>query len=279
MIETLCTWKSVVDDALHEIFDPLHLPGVGKYWHVMLASYLVFYMIKLGSRPVSQMVLPRIYGQFDAKTKQDWDVAVTALIHTVFDSVVIGWYLFEGSLATDRMDGYNETFEFLLAVMQGYYIWDLVICVTSYSVYGLPYLIHAGLGVLGLLILTSRQLQFYAIPYLLPEVSSVFLNIRHLLKYAGKSGSLAYKVNFAVFTVAFVVIRLGYEAYYSYVLAVDVYNGDVGNVYKPFAMYFTALGVTLTCLNVMWFREVLVAAYYTLAKSPKSKTAESKKTQ
>ncbi|KAJ2005625.1 hypothetical protein GGI04_001079 [Coemansia thaxteri] len=272
---------SVLDSAVHAVFDPLHLTGVSMYWKIMALSLLAHFLLLKIMPTLSELLVPRVYGRLSDSDKRGWDICVTSLLHTLFDSAFIIAYLNDPTLNGDKMGGYSEQFEILLSIAQGYYIWDLAICLMDYSSYGLMYLIHGSLGVFGLMVLTSRQLQFYAIPYLLPEVSSVFLNIRHLLKYAGQTSSLLYKVNFALFMLAFIGIRVGFEAFHSYHLAVNVYRGNTDTVFYPFAVYFAILGITLTVLNLIWLRQILNAAYYTLlggsngsGKDSKTKKAE-----
>ncbi|KAJ2032674.1 hypothetical protein IWW57_000088 [Coemansia sp. S610] len=270
-VEGLSALSGRLDSVIKDVFDPMHLSGVGTYWKVMLVSLLVHVAVFWAAPIVTKLVMPRVYGQMSDSDKRSWSVCIVSLLHSVYDSAFIIAFFNDPSLNMDKMGGYNEQFEYLLATAMGYYIWDLSICLSDYSNYGIMYLIHGGLGVFGLFVLTSRQLQFYAIPYLLPELSSVFLNIRHLLKYAGKANSLAYKVNFALFLAAFISIRVGFEAYHSYYLALNVYRGDTGDVFYPFAVYFAILGITLTTLNLIWLRQILNAAYYTFFAGSKKK--------
>ncbi|KAJ2910290.1 hypothetical protein GGI21_001024 [Coemansia aciculifera] len=224
------------------------------------------------------MLMPRMYSRLSDADKRSWCICVLTLLHSALDAAVMLTYINSSALNGDKMDGYDKKFEYFLAIALGYYIWDLSVCLSDYANYGLMYLIHGSLGVFGLLVLTSRQLQFYAIPYLLPELSSVFLNIRHLLKYAGRTDSLIYKVNFVIFVVAFISIRVGFETWHSFHLALNVYHGNTGNAFYPFAVYFAILGITLTTLNFIWLRQILNAAYYTLFAGP-SKPAKDARTQ
>ncbi|KAJ1875641.1 hypothetical protein LPJ55_000453 [Coemansia sp. RSA 990] len=252
------------DPLVHAVFDPLHLPGVGSYWRISLASLLVHIGLLYAFRPISSLLFPRSFKRLSAADQQGWCVAMVAVVHTAFDTWFILKFINHPALNNDKMDGFSAEFEYYLAIALGYYVWDLSTCIYNYANYGVMYLIHGGLGVFGLLILISRQLQFYAIPYLLPELSSIFLNIRHLLKYAGLGQSLVYKVNFAIFFVAYVVIRIGFEAYHSAKLVGYVYHHNIGNVCYPYAVFFAILGITLTVLNTIWLRQIVNAAYYTL---------------
>ncbi|KAJ2780652.1 hypothetical protein GGI15_003464 [Coemansia interrupta] len=206
--------------------------------------------------------------------KRVWKTSMVGLVHAVYDSWFIIKHINDPALNGNRMDGYNPQFELFLALALGYYAWDLTVCISNYKSYGPMYLIHAALGVFGILILTSRHLQFYAIPFLLPEFSSVFLNIRHLLKAAGLSKSFVYKVNFIVFLVAYILIRIGFELYHAINLVAAVYSGNTGNAFYPFAVYFAVLGVTLTALNFIWLKQVLVAASYTLSTKAKKQNVK-----
>ncbi|KAJ1669850.1 hypothetical protein GGF44_001650 [Coemansia sp. RSA 1694] len=265
---------SGLDSAIHAVFDPMHLSGVGSYWRVVIMSLLAHIAIFKAIPVVTNLLVPRVYGPMNAVDKRSWCIFTLTLLHSAFDSAFILAYLNNPALNGDKMSGYNEQFEYFLAIVLGYYIWDLSVCLSDYSNFGLMYLIHGSLGVFGLLILTSRQLQFYAIPYLLPELSSVFLNLRHLLKYAGRTDSLVYKVNFLLFVVAFISIRVGFEAYHSGLLALNVYRGNTGNAFYPFAVYFAILGITLTALNLIWLRQILNAAYFTLFVGSSKKTTD-----
>ncbi|KAJ2855183.1 hypothetical protein J3B02_002298 [Coemansia erecta] len=218
---------------------------------------------------MSKHLVPTVYAKMSKEDKRLWKTSLVGLVHTIYDSWFILKYFNDAALNSNRMDGFNRQFEFYLAFAMGYYAWDLTVCISNFKSYGPMYLIHAALGVFGILVMTSRQLQFYAIPYLLPEMSSVFLNIRHLLKVSGLSNTLAYKINFLLFVVAFIFIRIGFEMYHSALLVVAVFQGNTGKAFYPFAVYFAALGVTLTTLNFIWLKQILVAASYTLGKSKK----------
>ncbi|KAJ1963411.1 hypothetical protein GGI12_002065 [Dipsacomyces acuminosporus] len=267
MLDSVSGWLDQVDAVCHQVFDPMHLSGIGTYWRVVALAIACNFMIVKLSPLISKLLFPKAYGRLGARDKKSWDVCVLGLIHSAFDSAYILAYLFDGGLSQDKMNARNEQFEQLLAVTQGYYIWDLVVCIADFSIYGPMYAIHALLGVIGLFILMSGQLEFYAIPYLIPELSTVFLNIRHLLKHAGYSSTLIYKANFLVFVVTYIAIRVGYENYHSFQLIKAVYAGEVGNAYYPFAVYLSATGIVLMVLNVIWLKQILKAAYYTIFKS------------
>ncbi|KAJ2319396.1 hypothetical protein IWW51_004039 [Coemansia sp. RSA 2702] len=258
---------------VHAVFDPLHLSGVGNYWQLTLASLFAHKLLLKSLPAISAALFPRAYGQLSRTDKQAWCVSLTTLAHSVYDTWFILKFIGHPALNANKMDGFNEEFERYLAIALGYYVWDLSTCLRNFAEYGIMYLIHGGLGVFGLLILTSRQLQFYAIPFLLPELSSIFLHIRHLLKYAGYAHTLVYKVNFIVFTCAYVAIRIGFEAYHSARLVVEVWGRRTGEVFYPFAVFFAILGVTLTTLNVIWLRQIIYSAYYTIYPKTKSKAS------
>ncbi|KAJ2660704.1 hypothetical protein IWW48_002801 [Coemansia sp. RSA 1200] len=256
-----------ISPLVHRIFDTLHLTGVGKYWHIMLVSLAVHHLVSRTLPHLSKLMLPGVYGRLSSQDKRAWSVSVLCLLHCVFDVCFVVAYLGNATLAGDKMSGRNGDLEIYLSITQGYYIWDMVLCIKNYKDYGPMYLVHAALGVYALLILTSGHLQYYSLVYLLPETSSVFLNIRHLLKLAGKSNTALYKANFLIFTVTFIGVRFGFEAYHSLLLAVKTYNGDTGLAYYPFACFIALMGITLTALNIIWLRQILTATYYTLFKS------------
>ncbi|KAJ1729434.1 hypothetical protein LPJ61_003520 [Coemansia biformis] len=242
----------------------------------MLASLVAHTLFYRAAPMLSALALPQTYGRMSAEDKKGWAVSLTSLSHCVIDVWFLFAYFGDPALNGDKMDGTNRAFEWYLAVALGYYVWDLTLCIRDYAQYGLMYAIHGGLGVFGLLILTSEQLQFYAFPYLLPELSSIFLHARHLLKYAGHTGGIVYKANFAVFLVTYVATRVGFEAYYSVILVATVTRGETGAVFYPYAVFFAVLGITLTVLNTIWLRQIINAAYYTLAKQPTKKRPETK---
>ncbi|KAJ1938456.1 hypothetical protein GGF37_004804 [Kickxella alabastrina] len=253
----------------------MHLSGIGNYWRVTAVALIVHVVYYKLVPVLSMLLLPKVYGRMTKSEKQSWDIGFISLPHTIFDSWLIISHFNSPALNENRMDGYDTHFEHFLPWVLGYYIWDMFICLTNLRSYGFTYLIHAFLGVFGILVLTSRQLQFYAIPFLLPELSSVFLNIRHIMKSARLSDSLVYKANFMLFLITYVGIRIGYEMYQSFGLAVAVYRGEIGNVYYPFAVYFAVLGITLTVLNFIWLKQIINAAQYMLF----GKSKDSKKTE
>ncbi|KAJ1902534.1 hypothetical protein LPJ81_003556 [Coemansia sp. IMI 209127] len=275
MIDALLSGYSQAVNALspvvHRIFDPLHMTGVGTYWHIMLLSlgahHLFFRMLPV----LSKLTFPHTYGRLSDVDKRTWAVCFLSLIHCVFDACFVLAYIHNQTLNSDKMRGRDKDFEIYLSIAQGYYMWDMLLCIRNYKDYGPMYLVHASLGVYSLLILTSGHLQFYSLVYLLPEVSSVFLNIRHLMKLSGKSDTLLYKANFLVFVISFIGIRFGIEAYHSVVLAKKVYYRTTGDAYYPFAVFISVMGIALTTLNFIWMRQIAAATYYTLFKSNSKK--------
>ncbi|KAJ1665292.1 hypothetical protein IW140_000646 [Coemansia sp. RSA 1813] len=275
MIDALLTGYNELVHALsplvHRIFDPLHMTGVGTYWHIMLVSLGIHHLFYRALPVLSKLTFPRVYGRLSDEDKRSWTVCVLCLVHCAFDTWFIAAYLSNQAMNSDKMRGRDSDFEIYLSITQGYYIWDMLLCIRNYKSYGPMYLVHAALGVYALLILTSGHLQFYALVYILPEVSSVFLNIRHLLKLAGQSDTTLYRANFLIFVLSFIGVRFGFEAYHSLLLVRRTYNGNTGEAYYPFAVFISMMGLTLTTLNLIWLRQILTATYYTLFKSkPKS---------
>lgn len=255
----------------------MHFPGIPEYWHIMAVSVLAHTALAKLIPRASKLAFPGVYGRLNPETKEAWCVSVMALIHSVIDSVFVLAFLNDPALNQDKMGGYQPQFEFMLSIAQGYYTWDMILCITNFDTYGFMYLIHAALGVFGILVATSRHLQFYAIPFLIPEVSSVFLHTRHLLKFSGLSHTLLYKANFLAFLVAFVFIRVGFENYHTFSLIGSIWRGETGKVYFPFAVYFAVLGVVLMILNFIWLKQILTITYYTLTKKSSNSTKTDKK--
>ncbi|KAI7831057.1 hypothetical protein BX661DRAFT_180561, partial [Kickxella alabastrina] len=143
-----------------------------------------------------------------------WRVTAVALI---VHWLIISHFNSPGLMKSDGR--VRHAFRAFLPWVLGYYIWDMS--------YGFTYLIHAFLGVFGILVLTSRQLQFYAIPFLLPELSD----------------SLVYKANFVLFLITYVGIRIGYEMYQSF-------GWRLQFIAAKSAMCIIRLQFTLQCLGL-----------------------------
>ena len=171
----------------------------------------------------------------------------------------------------------SPTRDFFLLVVSGYMIYDAVVLVAYARLIGDPLmLVHHAVVVIGLQVgVRFQAATFYISVLFVNEFSTIFLNIRYILLYAGRSHEAVYVTNGLALLVSFFLCRMCmitalvvHAAYAWWVLAF------VRGLYwtRPVSDRFLFGGLTLLLvvhyvLNIFWFLKIVAHARRGLRRS------------
>jgi len=127
----------------------LSAPTLPLHIHELLLAALAYHLICTHLSPrLSARLFPRTYRTLNARTKINWDVHVVSLAQSLFINTLALWVMWNdeeraGMGPSERVWGYTGASGMIQAFAAGYFLWDLVICVKHFRVFGWGLLMHA----------------------------------------------------------------------------------------------------------------------------------------
>jgi hypothetical protein len=153
------------------------------------------------------------YLDLTPKKKTDFVISATACLNAVLASIGGAAILLNPptSINSDHIKGYSDESALILTMLCGYFIWDLYICLTKEC--GVMFVVH---GMMGFLLYGYASMfsfmHYWGMVYGLWEVSSIFLNIRTMMKLMNISQTMSrmfYVIELLAFA-TFGIVRIGY---------------------------------------------------------------------
>lgn len=264
------------------VFEDFVLDNLQPY-QIVLISAVVFFSMERVSGIISQASLETYRNMKQAK-KDSHNVAVTGMIHSIllfqgaFRAMLmldnffkLPLYLVNSpELPVDTNDHQAERLcRFYMSMATGYFCWDVILCVTNFSAYGLMFTVHAVFGVVSIgagvfMPATTAiiSLMFFGNAIFLFELSNPFLNMRTFMYVFGMSKSIWYNINNAIFALTFflgrilfgiplclAMIRFAFESHFHTDPQIDIFLRGLWML-SPFVSML---------LNITWFFEVIKA--------------------
>ena len=150
-------------------------------------------------------------------------------------------------------------YNIITQISAGYFLYDFLIAVYDFD---LPYIAH---GLFSAVIYAHAVYPFCAqigVIYLIYEVSTIFVHIRWFLINTGRAKSLFFDVSQYGFIVCFLLIRMGFGVFYSFLyfqpmlwqlfLAIPVVPHS-----RIAVALFALSNLTLNGLNIMWTKMII----------------------
>jgi hypothetical protein len=135
-------------------------------------------------------------------------IRIIGLLHLAIQLPLAVAVLRDPQMQHDRLYSTSARSGVMLCISAGYFLHDLFNCVTKFSEWGVPYLLHAlvccSLYSYGAI---TGCLHYYGAMFLLWEASTPCVYVRWALHKLGKSDSTAYIVNGIVMLVTFFLAR------------------------------------------------------------------------
>eukprot|EP00921_Rhytidocystis_pertsovi_P009320 GHVQ01015006.1.p1 GENE.GHVQ01015006.1~~GHVQ01015006.1.p1 ORF type:complete len:394 (+),score=61.70 GHVQ01015006.1:65-1246(+) len=231
--------------------------------YICLSTILWTVAHQLISDKLALLLLPQPVCDFvNAKKKEDKNFRAlstangTALLHAVIVSplcLVVGIQL----MAVDPWEAESDFFEFIAIIMLGYFCWDVCICVTNIGGYGISFLLHGAISLVGLYVQVSssrcRMLGFTAM-FAASEISTPFLHCRWFCLRAHHTHSRYFTTVNGLFILSFFLFRVTYLPFFVfYRFWKDCYElRYVHNMSDSRRRLQVATSILWTALNVYW---------------------------
>jgi len=259
-----------------------YLGGGTEVLHIVFLSALVWWAVQLLAVPFYSAVMPsyirdvKAIARAKAKDSSE-EAAIAAETETLADisvrtvAMVFSMVVSYGAvrLTLDPPPQFEqEPFAasspfatFYCAIAAGYFVWDVV--VTVYYGYGAQFLGHAVVMLMVELIALHPFNQYIMSFSHLFEISTSFMNWRHLMLVGGRQKSIFFAPVELIFGLVFMSIRIlyGYTKSFLYVKdqMVGIYGQGAaivkakGEMFVPVAWLTVALCISLCALNGYWF--------------------------
>lgn len=176
-------------------------------------------------------------------------------------SVFLGVYLItsDDALRADRVFGHSTLASALMCFACGYFVFDFMH--TFYDFQGVAFLIHAVFctSVYGAAL--KPFLQYYGACFLIFEASTFWMNAAWYARFAllWDANSTGVKTLKAIFAISFLLVRIVFGDYSSYLFYQDMYhrvlvpNGHI----TAFESLFVVANIVLSGLNHYWMYKIV----------------------
>ncbi|KAJ5909004.1 hypothetical protein N7495_001686 [Penicillium taxi] len=192
----------------------LNSPTLTQHIHEAILAFVFYLSVHYIVSPLlSPVLFPRSYPNLNPRTKLNWDIHAVSLIQSVIISGAALWVMFTDNerssmTAGERVFGYTGACGLIQALALGYFVYDLIVSVRYFNLFGIGMLFHA-ISALWVFSLGFRPfLNYYAPTFILYELSSPFLNIHWFLDKISMTGSKAQWYNGMALLSTFFCCRL-----------------------------------------------------------------------
>ncbi|CAN9166768.1 unnamed protein product [Alternaria alternata] len=215
------------------VAEMLSLKTLPLHFHEVIAAFTLYHCTYRYFAPaISRLLVPRIYAQFSARTKLNWDVHIVSFVQSTLICSMALWVMWTDRElnqmdATERVHGYTGASGLIQAFAGGYFLWDLAITVQNVKAFGIGMLFHA-ICALSVFSLGFRPfVNYYACTFILYELSSPFLNIHWFCDKLNMTGTTIQLVNGIVLLCTFFSCRIVWGSYQSIRVFTDVYHAYI----------------------------------------------------
>jgi len=256
----------------------------------IIISTIFFTLFYNGSKWISNLKSRTYREYFVPRERVDWNNRTVSIVHS-FVVVPAGLYclITEDMWNQDQVTYHTATSRLLCCFSAGYFIWDLVTCALNFKFFGPSFIIH---GAYCTFVYVSVSLpnpifQRLAVCFLLFEISTIFLNFgdiaNKMKKYPlhAKSSTLGQiqLVNFSLFALAFLVVRLGFGNYCLYDLALLIYERiNEFTLWRQISLVaYMLMCCVSSVLNTYWFYKIILKGYRMISGNDKDEAASERK--
>lgn len=255
--------KEVEDPLLAWSFNVTSENLFVRHGHEILVSFVVYQFIlyPFVAPFLNKLLFKEHYTGKDAVDRVNFDIHTVSMFQSIA-SIYFMWPLLWLPFGFNVATYYNSYASFLSAISVGYFIWDLLICLRYFKLFGVGFLFHA-VAALTMIGLTLRPVcQAWIGKFLLFEASTPFVNINWYITQLARGSSkpvvpLWFNVLNGVLLISvFFLVRLVWGF-----IAVAILIHEMWQVWDQIPLYVSAIilgiNVSLDILNVHWFSKML----------------------
>lgn len=244
----------------------------------ILFAALFYQLIFLLSGVVASRVLPA-YCTLTPKTKVNFDIHVVSHIQAILILALCAPLFADPILAADHFNAHTPYSGFVSAMAIGYFLWDSLVCIRFFAMFGPGFLIH-GLAALFVFGQSMRPMLHYYCPhFLFFELSTPFLNVNWFASHLpeGYISFTLQKINGIFLLSSFFGARIVWGFYQAYCVARDFVLLDPAA--RTFPLWAAAgvfiSNISLDLLNVYWFYKMVCLAVRALKSGTGRSTKKS----
>ncbi|KAK2749312.1 hypothetical protein FQN55_003638 [Onygenales sp. PD_40] len=235
-----------LQDVFRPLLEKLYLHSMTLHIHEIII-FLVFYQFvqSILSPWLSTILFPKIYPNFNRRTKLNWDVHVVSLVQSSLINAVALWVMVADKerwnmTSAERVFGYSGTCGLIQAMAVGYFVWDLIVSTRYIKLFGIGLWFHA-VSALWVFSLGFRPfVNYYGPTFILYELSSPFLNFHWFFDKVNMTGSNAQWYNGMALLAVFFSCRLVWGTWQSVRVFIDIfgaYRQSTGAALESFNIY------------------------------------------
>lgn len=243
--------------------------------HEIIYSFIFYQLVSTYLAPlVNKIVFGDRYIKIaDQELKIDFDIHIVSMVQACV-SLYILWPVLTLPLTSYNIATYqNDYCSMVTSLSAGYFIWDLIVCLRYFKVYGFQYLIHAIFALAASLVPLLPVCQVWVPKFLLYEASTPFVNVNwfimQMLAPSKKSNLKPAKVptwlnliNGVLLMIIFFSVRIlwGNLAQFVYFYQMYKYRSDMTTLKVQLAVILAIITLILNSLNVFWFSKMVKIA-------------------
>ncbi|GMM33213.1 Tda4 protein [Saccharomycopsis crataegensis] len=261
--------------------------------HEVLYSFVFYNMLFLFCPVIGRVCFGSIYTCLvsssdpkQRKLKLNFDIHIIAMIQAIISIGACIWLFCSTVLNDNQLLGYDYSHTFVSSITVGYFIWDLLVCLKYFDLFGFEFLLHA---VASLFVFSTTFMPFfqYWVPrFLIFEASSPFVNINWFIANSkGAKGWLSSTtlnvVNGLLLMLSFFSVRIIWGFYAIYLVMCLLCNqwNDLTSIEQIVASIVVGLNFSLDVLNLFWFKKMVRIAKKMASKGKSSPKNSEKKDQ
>jgi len=200
-------------------------------------------------------------------------------IHAVLTTLFAVYIVFIDEKATpnEPIDRSNKI-KFVQSMSLGYFLQDFAVLVHTRELGGTYQLLfhHSSAVFAYLLGMHYNVLGWYSAYRLMAEFSTPFVNIRWMLYAIGLKNTRRYKINGALMTLSFFLCRIFAMPFYWYFVLKNYNEPQFKIVPKTMMIFWLIIPALLDCLNLFWFRKMVLGVLKALNTKDVDENAEPK---
>jgi hypothetical protein len=207
------------------------------------------------------------------------NIRIIGLLHLAVQLPLALAVVLDPAMQRDRLYSTSRRSALMLCISAGYFLHDLYHCLTVFSEWGVPYLLHATLccslysyGAI------TGCLHYFGAEFLLWEASTPCVYIRWVLYKLKKTDSTAYVVNGIAMLLTFFLTRnvfgLAMSVDFFRVSSKELRHPTYGGISPSLLWGYRIANVLLNGLNAFWVSKMASGAAKLLRKRRPSVTAD-----
>ncbi|KAF2197213.1 DUF887-domain-containing protein [Delitschia confertaspora ATCC 74209] len=219
--------------------DYTSLQTLPLHFHEVAFAFALYHITNRYISPaLSSRFFPRIYNNFNKRTKLNWDVHVVSLLQSSLINCLALWVMWKDKERAEmdwqeKVWGYTGASGLIQGFAGGYFMWDLMITLQHLNIFGLGMLAHA-VSALFVFSLGFRPfLNFYSSTFILYELSSPFLNIHWFCDKLNLTGTKIQLYNGIALLLTFFSCRLVWGSYQSVLVFTDIFRAVRYGTFNP----------------------------------------------